>query len=68
MIGPDRDSLAQAHLAVTQLLKSRVITDATRRSAEILKSQLESELTKAMAQSDAVLSCFRPRKYPSATL
>lgn len=56
MIGTDRDSLAQAHLSVTQLLKSRVITDATRRSAEILKSQLESELTKAMAQSDVVLS------------
>jgi hypothetical protein len=56
MIGSDRDSLAQAHLAIAQLLKSRVITDATRRSAETLKSQLEEELAKEMAQGDAVLS------------
>jgi hypothetical protein len=47
MIGSDRDSLAQAHLA---LLKSKLITDVTWRSAEALKSQLEAELAKEMAQ------------------
>jgi hypothetical protein len=49
-IGLDRDSLAQAHLAIAQLLKSRFITEQTRRTAEALKTQLEAELTTAMAQ------------------
>jgi hypothetical protein len=55
-IGLDRDSLAQAHLAIAQLLKSRFITEQTRRTAEALKTQLEAELTTAMAQDNAVLS------------
>lgn len=56
MLGTDRDRLAQAHLAIVQLLKSRAITHQTRRSAEALKAQLEAELTKAIAHNDAVLS------------
>jgi hypothetical protein len=43
-------------LSIAHLLKSRVITDATRRSAETLKEQLETELAKEMAEGDAVLS------------
>jgi hypothetical protein len=56
MIGSDRDSLAQAQLAIVQLLKARAITEQTRRSAESLKALLEAELAKEMAQTDAVLS------------
>ena len=50
MIATDKDNLAQAHLVIAQLLKSRFITEQTRRTAEALKAQLEAELTTAMAQ------------------
>jgi hypothetical protein len=39
-----KEKLATVHMAVAELLKSRLITDQTRRSAEILKTHIEAEL------------------------
>jgi hypothetical protein len=47
-----RDNLGAAHLAVCQLLRSRLITDQTRPSAVILKAQLEAELANEAASGD----------------
>jgi len=39
-----RDRLVEAYLALVQLVKSRVITQPTKLTAENLKTQLETEL------------------------
>jgi hypothetical protein len=51
-VAKDRDSLAQAHLALVHLLQSRIITNETRHSAETLKAQLEAELVKRVGGKD----------------
>ena len=37
--------------AISQLLKSRIITGQMRRSAEFLRTQIETELAKEMARA-----------------
>ena len=47
-----KDKLATAHMAVAELLKSRLIRDQTRRSAEILKTHIEAELAHEAASGE----------------
>jgi hypothetical protein len=44
-----RDRLVEAYLTLVQLVRSRVITEPTRMSAEILKAKLEAELVNEAA-------------------
>lgn len=43
-VGRSRDNLAEAYLMLIQLVRSRIITSPTRRSAENLVVMLEEEL------------------------
>jgi hypothetical protein len=56
-----RDNLGTAHLAVCQLLRSRLITDQTRRSAELLKAQLGAELAASGDHSDISAIATKPK-------